>query len=216
MAGSADPPEKAKGVARRRAVEPADRRKAILDAALDVFAERGFAAARLEDVAARAGIAKGTIYLYFADKRALFMELARGAAAPMLERMAALAAIDAPMAQVLPVMADLFREQVLGTRRKEILRLIIAEGVRFPELAEFHHREIISRAIPLLRGMLERAHARGEIASDASARFPQLVMAPLILCVLWDALFGAIEPLDTGALLAAHIELLTGGKGKIP
>ena len=70
---------------RARKVEPETRRQAILDAALAVFAERGFEAARLDDVAARAGVAKGTLYLYFRDKEALFEELVRGAVSPIIE-----------------------------------------------------------------------------------------------------------------------------------
>ncbi len=177
-----------------------------------MFADRGYAAARLEDVAARAGIAKGTIYLHFADKRTLFMELARGAAAPMFERIGALSASNAPIDQLLRTMVEQFREQVLGTRRKEVFRLVITEGARFPEIAEFYHREIISRMVPPLRALLTRAHERGELPSDAVARFPQLLIAPMVVCILWDGMFNAFDPIDARGLLDAHIELLTGRK----
>ena len=115
---------------RRRAVVAEDRRRQILDAALDVFAEHGYAAARLEDVAARAGVAKGTIYLYFADKRTLFMELARTAAAPMIERIGELAVADAPIDQMLRSLAVRFETEVLGTRRKEVFRRAISRNRR--------------------------------------------------------------------------------------
>ena len=196
----------------KRQVAAEERRQTILDAALDIFAEHGYAAARLGDVAARAGIAKGTIYLHFADKRTLFMDLARGAAAPMFDVIVEVSATDAPIDQLLRTLVERFDEQVLGTRRKEVFRLVITESARFPEIAEFYHREIISRLIPLLQVLLTRAHERGELASDAAARFPQLLIAPMVVGLLWDGMFGAFDPLDARAMFAAHIELLTGRK----
>ena len=201
---------------RRRAVVAEDRRRQILDAALDVFAEHGYAAARLEDVAARAGVAKGTIYLYFADKRTLFMELARTAAAPMIERIGELAVADAPIDQLLRGLADKFQAEVLGTRRKEVFRLVIAEAGRFPEIAEFYHRDIVSRMLPLLREVLVRAARRGELRVGIEQALPHLFIAPFFMSIIWDGLFGSIEPLDTHALLSAHIDLLTGAGAKNP
>ena len=201
---------------RRRAVVAEDRRRQILDAALDVFAEHGYAAARLEDVAARAGVAKGTIYLYFADKRTLFMELARAAAAPMIERIGELAVADAPIDQLLRLLAARFQAEVLGTRRKEVFRLVIAEAGRFPEIAEFYHRDIVSRMLPLLREVLVRAARRGELRVGIEQALPHLFIAPFFMSIIWDGLFGSIEPLDTHALLSAHIDLLTGAGAKNP
>jgi AcrR family transcriptional regulator len=201
---------------RRRAVVAEDRRRQILDAALDVFAEHGYAAARLEDVAARAGVAKGTIYLYFADKRTLFMELARTAAAPMIERIGELAVADAPIDQLLRLLAARFQAEVLGTRRREVFRLVIAEAGRFPEIAEFYHRDIVSRMLPLLREVLVRAARRGELRVGVEQALPHLFIAPFFMSIIWDGLFGSIEPLDTHALLSAHIDLLTGAGAKNP
>src|SRR5262245_36675274 len=197
--------------ARARKVAPAARRQAILDAALDVFAERGFEAARLEDVATRAGVAKGTLYLYFRDKEALFEELVRGAVSPIIEAVSrAASAPDVPAHVVLDTFFELFRKEVLGTKRKLLLRLIIAEGPRFPRVAEFYHREVVTRGIALMRGVAERAARTGEFGGDAAARFPQLIVAPLILAVVWDSLFARIDPLDVAGLLNAHREVLTG------
>jgi hypothetical protein len=134
----------------------------------------------------------------------------------MFDRVGDVVNSDAPIEIHLRTLFEQFREQVLGTRRKEVFRLVITEGGRFPEIAEFYHREIISKLIPLLRDLLTRAHARGEIPSDALARFPQLLIAPMVMSILWDGLFSALEPLDTGAMLAAHIEIITGRKGDAP
>jgi AcrR family transcriptional regulator len=211
-AGSAQgkPAEPAKR-ARARKVDADTRRQAILDAALSVFAEHGFEAARLDEMAARAGVAKGTLYLYFQDKEALFEELIRGAAAPIIDTLSKVAANPAiPPAMVLEAFFGMFEKEVLGTRRKLLLRLIIAEGPRFPAIAEFYYREVVSRGIQLMRGVAERAAASGEFASEAPARFPQLIVAPLLVAVLWDGMFSKINPLDVGGLLRAHRELLCG------
>ncbi len=192
-------------------VEPAARRQAILDAALTVFAERGFEAARLDDIADRAGIAKGTLYLYFDDKEGLFEEVVRSAVSPILERLSALAsAPDMPVDKILEALFSVFEKEVLGTKRKLLIRLIIAEGPRFPRIAEFYYRNVVARILPLITKVAERAVERGEFSSDAYARYPQLVAAPLLLTVIWDALFSAIKPLNVTDFLRAHRQALTG------
>jgi AcrR family transcriptional regulator len=182
---------------------------AILDAALAVFAEKGFADARLDKVAARAGVAKGTIYLYVESKQALFEALIRsGIAVPIEAIEQRVAGLDLPLEAVLRMIFGFIRQEVLGTRRQEIARLVITEAGRFPEIAEFYHREVVSRGVRLLRGVAERAVARGEIRSDELARFPQLAMAPALLAILWVNLFNRFDPLDVEGMLEAHIRLL--------
>jgi hypothetical protein len=86
----------------------------------------------------------------------------------------------------------------------------MAEGPRFPAIAEFYYREVVSRGLAMLRGLAERAVREGQLGSDAPMRFPQLIVAPLLLAVLWDGLFSRINPIDVGAMLDAHREVLTG------
>jgi AcrR family transcriptional regulator len=204
---SAKEPAKKRG--RPRKIAPAERRQAILDAALTVFAECGFEAARLDDVAARAGVAKGTLYLYFKDKETLFEELLRGAVSPLVEHVTALAeAPDVPFDKVLDVLFAFFEREVLGTNRKLLIRLVIAEGPRFPRIAEAHYRNVVSRMMPLIQKIAQRAADRGELASDGAARFPQLIAAPLITAIVWDALFAKIAPLDVSGFLRAHRDIL--------
>ena len=174
--------------------------------------QRGHAEQCADDVAARAGVAKGTIYLHFRDKQDLFQSVLLGEAAPLIARIEMLARIDAPIENVLRQIFDIFRTEVAGTRRAEILRLILAEGRRFPEITAFHHREIISRVLPVLRSLLARAAERGELANDLPARFPHLVVAPLLLSILWQGLFAHLEPLNLQALFEAHLQLITGRK----
>ncbi|HZT48381.1 MAG TPA: TetR/AcrR family transcriptional regulator [Hyphomicrobiaceae bacterium] len=226
---TASPPEDASGSSRHGAHKPVTgtrhkpgpsrkvpaeaRRQAILAAALSVFAERGFEAARLDDVAARAGVAKGTLYLYFRDKEALFEALVQNAVSPLLAEMSRLAgAPEVSPAQALEAFFALFQREVLGTERKLLLRLIITEGPRFPAIAELYYREVVSRGLTLMRGLAARAAADGTFATDAPARFPQLVIAPLLVALVWDSLFANIDPLDVGGLIEAHRQVLAGGK----
>jgi AcrR family transcriptional regulator len=103
-------------VARARKTDAGARRQAILEAALTVFAEHGYEAARLDDVARRAGVAKGTLYLYFNDKEALFESLIRSAIDPVLERLKTVSAVpDLPLSQVLEGLFSVFRSEVLGS-----------------------------------------------------------------------------------------------------
>src|SRR5829696_2738992 len=181
----------------------------ILDAALDAFAENGFADTRLDDVAARAGVAKGTIYLYVESKQALFEALVRsGIAAPLAAIEAQVLALDAPAETMLRMLFAALRREVLQTRRKEIVRLVLAEAHRFPDIAAFYHREVVSRGMALLRRVAERAIERGELSSDELVRFPQLAIAPVLVALLWANLFERFEPLDAEAMLDAHLTLL--------
>lgn len=193
-----------------RAKRSATRRDAILAAALEEFSARGYEAARLDDVARRAGIAKGTIYLYFNDKETLFQELVRSQLSPVVGALEHVAHVEAPMRAVAEQFVELFVREIIETRRKDIIRLIISEGPRFPKLAEFYYREVLSRALGAVRALLRRAAERGEVTNDAIVRFPQLLIAPALVAILWNALFDRFEPLDVRAMLRAHFEFMFG------
>jgi AcrR family transcriptional regulator len=187
------------------------RREAILNAALDEFSARGFAAARLDDVAQRAGVAKGTIYLYFADKETLFQELVRFQLNPIVGIFETALASDMPLRALLDQAIELFATQIYGTHRKLVIRLIISEGPRFPALAEFYYREVLARMLGAVRARLVRALKRGEIPDDTLIRFPQLIGAASIVAIVWHSLFDPYEPLDVRALLRAYFDRLFAG-----
>jgi AcrR family transcriptional regulator len=197
-----------------RAERSAGRREAILAAALDEFSAQGFAAARLDDVARRAGVAKGTIYLYFEDKETLFQELIRSALSPFVATLEA--APDLPLRTVVEMLVTSFVREVLGTRRKDIVRLVLAEGRRFPKVSEFYYREVVGRAMAAMRALMRRAVERGEIGTDALARFPQLVVAPALVAIIWEGLFDRFERLDVEDLMRTHFELLFRGLERRP
>ncbi len=191
-----------------RVAKAAARRDAILDAALDEFSARGFAATRLDDVAKRAGVAKGTIYLYFKNKESLFQELIRSKMAPVVGTLEATFAADLPLRLVIDKAIDVFVREVYGSHRKYLIRLIISEGPRFPALAEFYYREVLSRILKSVRGLLRRALERGELTDDTLIRFPQLIGAPGIIAIIWSGLFDRFEPLDVRAMMRAHFHRL--------
>lgn len=193
----------------RRRRDPEERRAEILAAALASFSERGFAATRIEDVAARAGIAKGTVYLHFPDKEALFTSLASGMASPILERMEAMAAHDdMPCRLVITGLYVLAQQEILGTERRHMLRLLMSEGQYFPTVAEFYHRNVLSVGLGLLRRVLERAARRGELRNPGLAAVPQIVFAPILMSVIWTSLFEPYEHLDTDLLFRTFLDTL--------
>jgi AcrR family transcriptional regulator len=193
-----------------RAERAAERRAAIIDAALDEFIARGFTATRLDDVAKRAGVAKGTIYLHFKDKESMFEELVRTAIVPLVGRLGAPPSPGGSVRDALEGFARMFIQEVASTRRGDIVRLIVAEGPRFPAIADFYYREVISRGLAGMRALIELAIARGEIRQPELARFPQIVVAPAIIAIIWKSLFERHSPLDAIEMLRVHLDLIFG------
>jgi AcrR family transcriptional regulator len=198
--------------ASNRAERTAERRAAIVAAALDEFIARGFTATRLDDIARRAGVAKGTIYLHFKDKESMFEELIRTAIVPLVSRLTAIApqTPGGTVRAALEQFARMFQQEVAATRRSDIVRLILAEGPRFPAIADFYYREVVSRGLAGMRALIELGIARGEIRQKELARFPQIVVAPAIIAVIWRSLFERHAPLDANEMLRVHLDLIFG------
>src|ERR1043165_522941 len=201
------PSTKVRGLS-RRAARSAERREAIIAAGLEEFIARGVAATRLDDVAKRAGVAKGTIYLHFRDKEALFEELIRTAIVPLVARLAAPPAADGSVRDMIEGFARTFIEEVATTKRGDIVRLIVAEGPRFPAVADFYYREVVSRGLAGMRALIELGIARGEIAQKNLARYPQILVAPAIVAVIWQSLFSSHAPLDANEMFRVHLDLI--------
>src|ERR1700738_1719715 len=180
-AASTAPAEIRKRTPSARAIRSMARREAILHAALDEFAARGFAAARLDAVAKRGGGAKGTIYLHFRDKEALFQEIVRSVMGPFVGTLEGVFAADIPLRAIADQIVELFIREVFGTRRKDIIRLIMHAGPSVPKLAEFYYREVLSRILAGARARLARGVERGEISHAALARLPQQGAAPAMV-----------------------------------
>jgi AcrR family transcriptional regulator len=197
--------------ASNRAERAAERRGAIIEAAMDEFIARGFAATRLDDVAKRAGVAKGTIYLHFKDKESMFEELIRTAIVPMITRLwGTPPQPGASVRDMVEGFAKTFIEEVATTRRGDLVRLIVAEGPRFPAVADFYYREVVSRGLGGMRALIELGIARGEIKQKNLARYPQLMVAPALIAVIWQSLFSRHAPLDALEMFRVHLDLIFG------
>ena len=213
VAGKAAKPPKTAAppkAAANRAERTAERRAAIVEAALEEFIARGFAATRLDDVARRAGVAKGTIYLHFKDKESMFEELVRTVIVPMVGRLHAAPQPGGTVREAVEGFARTFVQEVANTRRGDIVRLIVAEGPRFPSIADFYYREVVSKGLAGMRALIELGIARGEIKQKGLAQFPQIVVAPALIAVIWQSLFAKHAPLDAVEMLRVHLDLIFG------
>ncbi|MDI4232461.1 TetR/AcrR family transcriptional regulator [Bradyrhizobium sp. Arg237L] len=193
-----------------RAERAAERRAAIVEAAMEEFVARGFAATRLDDIAKRAGVAKGTIYLHFKDKESMFEELIRTALVPLIDRMASPAPLHGSVREAVEGFAQMFIREVASTSRGDIVRLIVSEGPRFPEIADFYFREVVSRGMAGMRALIELGITRGEIRNKELARYPQIMIAPALIAVIWQSLFSRHSPLDAIEMFRVHLDLIFG------
>lgn len=194
---------------RRKDARPAE----IVAAAMALWAERGYAATRLDDVAAQAGIAKGTVYLYFPSKAALFE-------AALRERLdttfgdAMGQALQSPLAtaELLAQFFDALRQRLIEAGAGVLLKVLIGEGHRFPELVALHRELAVERGMRAIRAILARGVARGELHVDALTLDPRLVMAPALVAALWSILYPEAAAADDPAtLLHQHLGLLLRG-----
>jgi len=209
-AGKPAPRDTQSRAASNRAERAAERRAAIVDAAFDEFVARGFTATRIDDIAKRAGVAKGTIYLHFKDKESMFEELVRTAIVPLVTRQTAPPSPGGTVRDAIERLAETFIREVASTRRGDIIRLIVSEGPRFPAIADFYYREVISRGLGGMRALIELGIAKGEIRQTDLARFPQILVAPAIIAVIWKSLFERHSPLDAYEMLRVHLDLIFG------
>jgi AcrR family transcriptional regulator len=184
----------------------------ILASALEEFVELGFAAARLDSIAERAGVAKGTVYLYFDSKEALFEEAVRSVILPTIEHVEAMAVKPEGSAEtLLRAMISAFYREVIGTEKRRIIRLLISEGPRFPKLLAFYHREVVSRGLSVLGKVMEYGVERGEFDRNTAVEYPQIILAPGMLAALWKMLFDDFESIDLDRYCNAHLELILNG-----
>jgi len=200
-------PKKRSRRGRRRKEE---RPQEILAAAFEEFATHGYSAARIEDVAERGGIAKGTIYLYFKDKEGLFRAVVRSLIHPVFEKLAAFFGTFSGSAEELlgELLLRHYAQVVRNEKARAILRLLIAESGKFPQLSDIFHREIIDPGVTALRQLLQRGMASGEFRKTKAKDFPQILIAPGVLAILWILILGERHQLDLDAYMRAHKEFV--------
>ncbi|MCC5886339.1 MAG: TetR/AcrR family transcriptional regulator [Gammaproteobacteria bacterium] len=193
---------------RRKDARPGE----ILDAALAEFALNGFAATRLDDVAKRAGITKGTVYLYFDSKEALFRALLeQESGRNFAEIDGLLDGYTGPADKLLQLLIRQAGVRLIASDLRHLIRLLIAEGPRFPDLLAFHHAEVISRGRRLIERVLRYGIERGEFRDNGLVKFPQIIVAGPMLAMLWQSLFAEFEPLDLEAYLDTLSDTLLHG-----
>lgn len=191
-----------------------DRPREICAAALEVFAEKGFAAAKLEEIARRAGVSKGTLYLYFDDKQELFRAVVRSAIAPNIEAItSAVSAFDAPFEQVVRMFLNGFAEREARLPVGAVAKIVIGESRNFPELARVWHDEVASKAIGALTAVIERAQQRGEVRAGDPRLYAFSLVGPMVLGALWRATLVPVggTPVDLTALAKQHAEMILAG-----
>jgi len=193
---------------------PADRPAEIVAAALEVFAERGFQAARLEEVARRAGVSKGALYLYFETKEELFRAVVTETIAPNLHKATHLAAIEAPFEPTVRAIFTLLSQKVAADRRLSgVVKLVIAESRNLPELAAIWHENLIAPAVALASRLIEAGQRQGVVRDGDPRYFAMGLMGPMLLGALWRETFEPIgaEPVTIDRLIAQHVDTCLKG-----
>jgi AcrR family transcriptional regulator len=192
----------------------ADRPGEIVRAALEVFAERGFAAARLEDVAARAGVSKAALYLYFATKADLFHAVVGQAVAPNLAPVRALAArADLPFVEVVPLILAQVARIAGASSIGGVAKMVIAESRNFPDQAKVWHDHVVAEGLAILAGVIERAQARGECRPGDARLQAFSILGPMVMGLLWGQVFTPVggAPVEMGALADQHARTVLEG-----
>src|SRR6202140_3309864 len=194
---------------RRKAERPHE----ILEAAFAEFSRNGYAMTTLDRIAERAGVTKGTIYVYFENKEHLFISMVRelmkvtlDTVQDMFERH------DGSTADLLRAQFSFIYQHIVeDRRRREVGRMLIAEASRFPALADRYHQEILRPCLDMLRQAIQRGMDRGEFRNSAIVDLPQIVIAPIALVDLWMMMFDVRQPLDLKAYFNAHLDLVLNG-----
>ncbi len=185
-----------------------DRPQEITEAAFDAFAEKGYASTRVEEVAKRAGVSKGLLYLYFKTKEELFKAVVRNV---VVRRVDALTEIvettELSSEAFIRGPASTFLKEVPGSPVAVIIRLLISEGPRHPDLLEYYYNNVVSKGLAVIKRIVSRGIERGEFRPSVVDDLPHLFLAPVMLSVVWRSLF-AKKALDTDKLIDTQLELL--------
>ncbi|MGD1935480.1 MAG: TetR/AcrR family transcriptional regulator [Candidatus Phaeomarinobacter sp.] len=187
-----------------------ERRQALLAAALEVFVEKGFAAARMDDIARAASLSKGTVYLYFSSKEDLFEAILRKVALPNVEHMEGLMR-DAPsVGAALDGVAQFAPHLIRNTRLPQVMKLLISEAGTFPQIVQAYREDVLDRLLAAVAALLARAHKAGDIAAPEPMLAARLVAAPIAFSGLWRVEFE-VDPkarVDVEALINLHVRHL--------
>jgi AcrR family transcriptional regulator len=187
----------------------------MVEAALQVFAERGFAAAKLEEIAQRAGVAKGSLYLYFDTKEALFLATVRQIVVPAVQRvLAAAQATDGPFAEIAPQLLGGAAAILSQDRVASVARMVIGEARAFPDLALIWHDEVVAPILAAVGARIARAQAAGEVRPGDPRTHAFSLVGPMLMATLYREVFAGVasaDPPDLAAVARQHAETLLQG-----
>jgi AcrR family transcriptional regulator len=185
-----------------------DRPQEITEAAFLVFAEKGYASARVDDVATRAGVSKGLLYLYFKTKEELFKAVIKSVVIRRVDALL-LAVDETELSSAEFVRGPLleFMKRVPGSPIAIVIRLLISEGHRHPDLVDYYWDNVVSKGLNAISRFVERGVQKGEFRETAVTNLPQLILAPMMLSMIWRILF-AKRSLDTDKLMETHIDMI--------
>jgi AcrR family transcriptional regulator len=192
---------------RRPEARPAE----ILEAALDLFTERGFKATRLEDVASRAGLSKAAIYLYFKDKMSLLTALVQAMAGTNIDLASNMVAQhQGPVAPLLRQLLGFMAGRIDQSRMPDLMKLVISESRAHPEIGRFYLENVIAKGLPLFQSIIERGIASGEFRKVDPRLTVKCLVGPMVLAAIWKSAFEPIgaEPIDVAALAAHHADFI--------
>ena len=195
---------------RRKQARPQE----ILEAALASFAEKGFAATRMDEIAERAGVTKGTIYLYFENKEAVFKALVRESIGAQVDRVVeSVRNFEGSARDLLRFFLRTMGSFAAHNDRVVLAKVLIAEAGNFPELARFYRTEIVDKGIETLAHIIARGIARGEFRNAPAQHAVRLCIAPILLGIIWRTTFAQFdkEPYDIEGLIETHLDVLMNG-----
>lgn len=218
--GMADLPPPPRARTPRQRLAPAARLPQIIAAALEEFAEHGYAGASMAATAARAGIAKGLIYHYVPGKAELFRAVVRSCVHPRFaEAEALIAGFEGPRIALLVALIEQAYDRIAENRRERtLLKLMLTEAERFPELAELYRTEVLGRALELARAILRAGVAAGEFHPEAAQEgLAEVLLAPVAMAGLWQTTLAASGGAPSlAAMRRAHAELVRRGLAPPP
>jgi len=173
---------------RRKEARPGE----LLDAALDLFVEKGFSAARVDEVAARAGVSKGTLFLYFQSKEDLFKAVVRENIVNQFPTwQEEFEVFQGSSADMLRYALLSWWERIGKTRASGITKLVMSEAQNFPEIAQFYQEEVIKPGNAMIRRILERGVSSGEFRQLDLEQAVHIIVAPMIFLMMWKHSMGA-------------------------
>lgn len=200
------------GRQRRKAARPQE----LLEAALSLFVEKGFAATRTEEVARLAGVSKGTLYLYYPSKEELFKAVVRSHLSEVIvEGSGIIDQFEGPTSELLHLLAHTWWSRVGASKASGIMLVIVNEANNFPDLIQFYMDEVVAPAHAMLSRAVQRGLDRGEFRTMDVSAVVHALIAPVHFLVLYQHCSAACSvnpvPLDPPQFIATQIELLLRG-----